>query len=201
MIGGKTGGSIYQWTLGWYVSPLDVAKQFKHDDVHSLLWERSPADVRFLQACWEGDAVTARAAAQSGGIVPGKLSKPVRRHLAHAARNNNLEAVRTMLELGFSLDGTSQHGATALHWAAFHGNAAMVKLLLRHDPPLEVKDVDFGGEPSGWAVHGSHSSWFRQSGDYRAVVELLIEAGAEVRADPRASPEVLAALRKHGKAG
>lgn len=200
MVGGKTGGIIYQWTLGWYVSPLDVAKRFKHADLHRLLWERSPADVRFLQACWEGDAATASAAKQSGGIVPGKLPKPVRRHLAHAARNNHLEAVRTMLELGFPLDGTSQHGATALHWAAYHGNAAMVKLLLPHRPPLEVKDADFSGTPFGWAIHGSHSSWNRQSGDYPAVVELLIEAGAKVRSDPRASADVLAVLRKHGKA-
>jgi len=26
LIGGKTGGTIYQWTLGWYVSPLQVAR-------------------------------------------------------------------------------------------------------------------------------------------------------------------------------
>ncbi len=201
MVGGKTGGIIYQWTLGWYVSPLDVAKQFKHPEVRRLLWERSPADVRFLQACWEGDVPAAKAAVQSGGIVPAKLPKPGRRHLAHAARNNNLIAVKTMLELGFPLDGTSQHGATALHWAVYHGNAAMVKLLLQHHPALEVKDADFSGTPAGWAVHGSHSSWCRQSGDYAAVVELLIEAGAEVRADPRASAEVMAMLQKHGKGG
>ena len=62
-----------------------------------------------------------------------------------------------------------------------------------------MKDADFSGTPFGWAIHGSHSSWTRQSGDYAAVVELLIEAGARVRSDPRASAEVMAVLRRHGK--
>jgi hypothetical protein len=45
MVNPKSGGTIYQWTLGWYVSPHDVAKQFGHDGVFRLLMERSPADV------------------------------------------------------------------------------------------------------------------------------------------------------------
>ena len=31
MINHKAGGTIYQWTLGWYVSAHDVAKQFGHE--------------------------------------------------------------------------------------------------------------------------------------------------------------------------
>lgn len=202
MIGGKTaknGGTIYQWTLGWYVSPLDVAQQFGHRDTQRLLWERSPADVRLLDACWQGDLAAAKKAAKDGGIAPAELSKRERRHLAHAARNNHLAAVKTMLELGFPTDGTSQHGATALHWAAYHGNAAMTKLLLGHSPALEQCDADFNGPPMAWAMHGSRDGWHRQSGDYGKVVELLIKAGAQVPPDPLGSPEVMAALRKHGK--
>jgi ankyrin repeat protein len=195
------GGTIYQWKLGWYVSAFDVARKFGHQAVCRFLWARSPADVRFLQACWDGDLAAARTAAEAGGIVARNFPTSDRRHLAHAARNNNLAAVKTMLELEFPLDGTSQHGATALHFAAYHGNAAMVKLLLPHGPSLTVKDADFGGPPFGWALHGSYSSWFRQSGDYGAVVELLIEAGSEVFSHPQASAEVMAVLRKHGKGG
>jgi ankyrin repeat protein len=199
MIGGpnsKNGGTIYQWTLGWYVSSHDVALQFGHREVHHLLLERSPVDVRFLLACWAGDLAGARKIAEEGRIDPRNLSKSDRRHLAHAVRNNNVAAATTMLELGFPIDGTSQHGATALHWAVYHGSAAMTKMLLTRGPALEQKDADFDGPPMGWLMHGSREGWHRQSGDYAATVELLLAAGAKPPVEPRGSPEVMAVLRR-----
>lgn len=198
MIGGKTGGTIYQWTLGWYVSALDVAKQFQHRDVYALLLDRSPADVRFLQACWDGDIAAAREMAKVGGLVPERLPKSDRRHLAHAARNNNLAAVKTMLELGFPIDGTSQHAATPLHWAAYHGNAIMIEMLLRHNPSLEQKDASFDGSPLGWAIHGSRDGWFREKGDYGLTVELLLKAGAKNVGKAAGTEPVKAVLRRFG---
>jgi len=50
-----SGGTIYQWTLGWFVSPHEVAREFGHPDLVRLLMERSPTDVRFLAACWMAD--------------------------------------------------------------------------------------------------------------------------------------------------
>jgi hypothetical protein len=61
MVNRKSGGTIYQWRLGWYVSPHQVAKKFGHKDVLELLEERSPADVRLVEACWEGDEAAAMA--------------------------------------------------------------------------------------------------------------------------------------------
>ncbi len=51
----RAGGTIYQWTLGWYVSPHDVAKQFGHEAVFRLLMEHSPEDVKLVAACWSAD--------------------------------------------------------------------------------------------------------------------------------------------------
>src|SRR5262249_45124785 len=42
MIGKKAGGTIYQWTLGFYMSAHQVARKFGRDDVLQLLMERSP---------------------------------------------------------------------------------------------------------------------------------------------------------------
>ncbi len=198
MVGGKSGGTIYQWTLGWYVSPLDVARQFGHHEVHRLLWARSPADVRLIYACWQGDLPLAKAAAKAGGIAAGNLAQADRRHLAHAARNNALSAVETMLAMDFPNDGTSQHGATALHWAAFHGNAAMTKLLLRYQPALEAVDAAYNGTPLGWAIHGSREGWFRQKGDYALTARLLLEAGASNVERVAGSAPVQAVLRRFG---
>jgi hypothetical protein len=54
----------------------------------------------------------------------------------------------------------------------------MVREVLPHHPPLELKDEDFHGTPLGWAIHGSQNGWHARTGDYPAVVELLLEAGA-----------------------
>ena len=198
MVGGQNGGTIYQWTLGWYVSPLDVAREFRHPEVLKLLWERSPAEVRFLDACWRADLAAARALAKEGEISARGLSAADRRLLAHAARNNQLGAVQTMLELGFPLDGTSQHGATALHWAAYHGNAAMTKLLLARGSALEARDAAFNGPPLGWAIHGSREGWHRKSGDYGLTAELLLQAGAKNVEKVAGSEAVQAVLRRFG---
>jgi len=83
-----------------------------------------------------------------------------------------------MLAAGFPVDARGQHGGTPLHWAAFHGNVGMVRDILQRDPPLEFEDADFHSTPLGWAVHGSEHGWHARTGDYPAVVELLLNAGA-----------------------
>src|SRR6185436_12545420 len=96
------------------------------------------------------------------------------------ARNNNLAAVRTMLAAGLPVDALGQHGATPLHWAAFHGNAEMAREILRFNPPLEFTDADFKSTPLGWAIHGSEQGWYCRTGDYPATGELLLRAGAKI---------------------
>jgi hypothetical protein len=175
----KAGGIIYQWTLGWYLSPHEVAKQFGHEDVFRLLMDRSPEDVKLLAACWNADdlAVSTLLAEKPG--LAARLSGGYRRQVAYAARNNNLAAVRLMLAAGFPVDAPGQHGATPLHWAAFHGNEAMVRELLRHNPPLEQTDADFHGTPLGWAIYGSEHGWHCRTGDYAATVTALLNAGCK----------------------
>jgi len=198
MVGGKSGGTIYQWTLGWYVSALDVAREFEHPAVERFLWERAPARVRFLDACWRAKAAEARALARDAGISTADLPASERRLLADAARNNRLSAVVTMLDLGFSLDGASQHGATALHWAAYHGNVGMTAALLARGPALEQRDASFNGPPLGWAIHGSREGWHRQTGDYGRTADLLLEAGAKNVETVTGTEAVQTVLRRFG---
>jgi len=107
------------------------------------------------------------------------MSDAGKRHLAHAARNNDLAAVRLMLKAGLPDNAVSQHHATALHWAAWHGNAEMVRLILGCQPELENIANDFHGTPLGWAIHGSENGWHKETGDYASTVEALIQAGAK----------------------
>ena len=180
MTNDKAGGTIYQWTLGWHVSAHDVAKQFGHDDIFRLLMERSPTDVKLLAACWADDATAVKSLlAENPGLAAG-LTDAYRRQVAHAARNNNLAAVRVMLAAGLPVDAPGQHGATPLHWAAFHGNVEMAREILRYNPPLEFSDSDFHRTPLGWAIYGSEHGWYCRTGNYAATIETLLIAGAKI---------------------
>ena len=178
MVRPKAGGTIYQWTLGWYVSAHDVARERGHDEIFRLLMDRSPAGAKLLAACWAADAALVRTVQAQHPDVVNRLTAAERRHPAQAARNNNPAAVRTMLGAGLPVDAQGQHAGTPLHWAAFHGNAGMMRDILPYHPPLELRDADFHSTPLGWAIHGSQHGWHARTGDYPAVVELLLNAGA-----------------------
>jgi ankyrin repeat protein len=197
MISPKAGGTIYQWKLGWYLSPHRVALKFGHEDVYRLLVDRSPPEVKLIEACWLGDeaALAAVRMDQSGAA---KLHSGDVNEVAHAARNNETHVVRAMLTVGLPTDARGQHGATPLHWAAFHGNSEMVKIILPFNPPLEATDADFNGTPLGWAMHGSEGGWHRQSGDFVGTVEALIAAGATLPKRSGGSEAVREVLRRHG---
>jgi ankyrin repeat protein len=128
-----------------------------------------------------------------------ELSHAYRRHVALAARNNNLAAVRVMLAAGLPVDALGQHRGTPLHWAAFHGNAEMTREILRYDPPLELTDADFQSTPLGWAIHGSEHGWYCKTGNYAATVEQLLQAGAKASQKKAGGTDaVRAVLRRYG---
>jgi ankyrin repeat protein len=85
--------------------------------------------------------------------------------------------VEFLLERGVDLAAHRGDGQTALHWAAMGGQLDTVKLLLRHNPPLEAKNV-YGGTVLGqtmWsAAHGGDAD------AYIAILEALVAAGAKV---------------------
>ena len=51
----RSGGTIYGWTLGFYLSAHQVARKFGHEEILKLLFDRSPAPVQLIAACWVGD--------------------------------------------------------------------------------------------------------------------------------------------------
>jgi hypothetical protein len=107
-----------------------------------------------------------------------------------------------MLGAGWPVGATGQHGATALHWAGFHGNPAMARVILAHDPPLEAREKDYGMTALGWTIYGSLNGWYAESGDYAGTLELLLDAGAKappLTPEVKASDAVLAALRRRVK--
>jgi ankyrin repeat protein len=194
-IGPRSGGTIYQWELGWYVSAPQVAKQFGQQAMFGLLWERCPPEEKLLNACWAHDEATVVALLAEQPDLAAALPPAGRRHVAHAARNNDTEAARLMLAAGLPVDTFSQHHATPLHWAAWQGNAELVRLLLERRPDLENADNDYSGTPLRWAIHGSENGWDCKTGDYATTVSLLLDAGAKPPAELGGTAAVQDVLR------
>jgi ankyrin repeat protein len=193
----RAGGTIYIWTLGHNKTPPLVAREFGHEDVFRFLMERSPLELKLAQACELGDEETFKALLASRPDIVKRLSEDERRKLVDAAQNNNTKAVKLMLEAGWPVDARGQHNGTALHWAAFHGNAEMVDWLLRYKPELEDSENEFHSKPLGWATHGSEHGWYCKTGDYPRTVDLLCAAGVALPDQLSGTPAVQAVLRRY----
>jgi ankyrin repeat protein len=192
----RAGGKIYIWTLGANKTPHQVARQFGHPDILALLMERSPDELKLAQAYQNGDEETVKAILRAHPNLIRTPTPDDQRKLVDAAQDNNTRAVALMLSSGWPPNSRGQHGGTALHWAAWHGNAEMTREILRYNPPLEDAANDFHATPLGWATHGSEHGWRRKTGDYPPTVELLCAAGATIPAELAGTDEVKAILQR-----
>ena len=163
-----------------------------------LLFDRSPEPVKLIAACWLGDRAMVQSIRTKHPNIAESFTDTDCRQVAHAARKNATEVVRLMLECGLRADARGQHQATPLHWAAFHGNVDLIKIVLQYEPPLEVRDADFNSTPLGWAIYGSENGWNAATGDYASTVEALIAAGAKVPGTITGTEAVKDVLRRHG---
>ncbi|HYL99393.1 MAG TPA: ankyrin repeat domain-containing protein [Blastocatellia bacterium] len=193
----RSAGSIYNFIFGPDRTPHLVARDFGHEQVFQFLMERSPEDVKLSQAFELGDEDLFRSLLAARPNLVQTLSDEDRRRLPDAAQNNNTAALRLMLAAGWPVDATGGHGLTALQWASWHGNAEAVREILRYQPDIETNEGEDHVTALGCALHGSENSWHRQTGDYAATVEALLDAGAiapKVTDDLEASDAVLDVL-------
>jgi len=95
----------------------------------------------------------------------------------YACGGGQKEVVEFLLTKGVDLADGGRVGQTPLHWAVIDGQLEMVKLLLKHNPPLESRNI-YGGTVLGqtmWsAAHGGDAKV------YAEIIKTLIEAGARV---------------------
>jgi ankyrin repeat protein len=195
----RSGGSIYIWTLGAHKTAHLVAHEFGHQEVLTLLMDHTPDTLKLAVACELGDDTTLRALLAAQPDLARTLGSDERRRLSVAAQNNDVHAVRRMLRAGWPSDVRGQHGATPLHWAAWHGNVELVRELLGHDAPIDAVDDDYQGTPAGWAVFASVQGWHPKSGDYAGTLEALLDAGAKapaINSDTAMSDAVRDVLRR-----
>ena len=173
----RAGGTIYIWTLGWNKTPHLVAREFGHPVMFQFLMERSPETLQLAMALELGDDAAAQRLMASRPDLVRSLGEAERRRLPAAAVDNDLPAVRRLLAAGWPLDARANEGATALHWAAFHGNAEMVAEILRYGPDRTLRDLTYDGTALNWARYGAEHGWHPEDGDYPATIEALRSTG------------------------
>jgi hypothetical protein len=177
------GGTIYIWQLGAHRTAHSVARDFGHEDIYQLLMRHTPEDMKLALACELGDDAAFKEFLARNPDAAKNLSEVNMLKLPTAAQTNNTNAVRLMLEAGWPVDTQGEYGATALHWAGFHGNAEMAHVILRFNPALELKSREYAGSALSWAVYGSGNGWHRDTGDYLGTVRALLAAGAVLPAN------------------
>jgi uncharacterized protein len=88
--------------------------------------------------------------------------------VADAAMQRDLAEVRRLLREGADVDSRQADGATALHWAAYHGDAGLAELLL-----------GAGADVSAANRNGSTPMWLAASEGNAAMIATLLEGGAD----------------------
>ena len=112
-----------------------------------------------------------------GSLKGKKNRKHLQLALKLACTWGRLNVVEFLLDKDIDLRGDDGDGQSPLHCAAIGGQLETIKFLLKHNPPLEVKNV-YGGTVLGqtlWsAAHGGDPKV------YATIIKVLIDAGAKV---------------------
>ena len=99
-----------------------------------------------------------------------------------AAWSGQREVVAQLLDLGVDPGAArADDRQTALHVAAYQGDAALVELLLRHRAPIEVTDAVYATPPIVWARHAWLIDNRPDAPAYARILHALVDAGAKVQ--------------------
>jgi ankyrin repeat protein len=174
--------NIYCWTLGFGVSPHDVAARFGHRELQALLTASSPLPTRFINAVLSADSAAARALVADHPALPASLPREAHGHLAQAIFHERFDAAALMLDFGFDPAAPGVDGGSALHAACWVGQVPLVERILSLDRiPIDTRDPTHGSTPLGWAAFGAVHRQARGA-DYPAVAAALVAAGADLTA-------------------
>jgi len=176
-------GDIYRWVFGHNVSAADAARILEFDDIVQLLLEHASPAQRLLAACAGADRASAEAIVRRHPDVVRSLTPQQMRLIADKAHANDTAAVLLMLDVGFDALTPGPDDFEAIRWAAFLGNPDMMRALLEHTPPINVRDRRYGGTLLGNCLYGALHGWANDTGDFKTTARLLLEAGEIVRPD------------------
>lgn len=148
--------SIYCWTIGWYVSPAQLARRAGHAAIVDLIESKQDVRHQVLDAAWEGEIDRVRTILARDPQAASRFTSQEHSLLAAAAHLDRPRSVRALLELGFDVNARANDGGTALHQACWIGSAEEVEMLLATGRcALNDRNDDHRCTPIGWAAYGS----------------------------------------------
>jgi ankyrin repeat protein len=104
-------------------------------------------------------------------VASGPIAAGAAEDLVAAAQRDNATVALAAIEDGVDVNAKSADGTTALHWAVYHGNVALVERLIAAGADVSAAN-EFGSTPLAEAATVGNT----------AIIEALIEAGADVDA-------------------
>ncbi|MCE4222746.1 hypothetical protein HCU64_03195 [Methylobacterium sp. C25] len=166
------GVSLFRWAL--IHGREDVVRLLREKGVDEPLSEEDA----FVAACTQGDETSARRLLDRVPDILARLSPVQLEVMPQLADTGELDAVRTMLTLGWPREVKTAWDTTALNLAIFRGDAAMTRLLLDHGADWRTRH-GFGDISLGTL---SFASRFGETDDaaprdYVGCAEALVAAG------------------------
>ncbi len=113
------------------------------------LWRANQPRDEFVDACLRADRAAVDAFVAADAQVVDRTRKARPDLMVEAAATARWDAVPLLVELGFSLEGST--GRSALHHAAAAGNLPLVRLLVEHGADVGARDPIYKVEPVEWA--------------------------------------------------
>lgn len=145
---------------------------------HGAREERVRDADRLLAACVAGRFDEARTIVARDADALREVMPDLAEGMGHAAAGGRTDVLALLHEWGVPITAPGVHGATAMHWAAWHGNTEAVAWLLAHGSPVDARDKTYGSSPLSWACHGARFNHVPAS-RYVPIVEALIAAGSD----------------------
>ena len=140
---------------------------------------------------------------EDGSLKPNATKAQMESGFIWACEYGRAEVADFLLEMGVDKNTYRQHKLTGLHWAAASGDLETVKVVLKHKPPLEARNV-WGRTPLAGAIWAATESdpndpvWPRA--DWVSIIDALLQAGAKTHAIhyPTGNPRVDEIVRRYG---
>ena len=173
----REGVSVFRWAM--LHGREDVVTWLRGLGVE----ERPSDEERFVAACTRGDEAAARSILADHPDMLSRLSKPQLRMLPQLAGIGAIDAVRTMLAVGWPREVKAGWHATALNHAVFQGDAAMTRLIMQAGADWRTQH-GFGDNVLGTLSFASNAEDIADPAplDYVGCAEALVEGGVPVEA-------------------
>jgi ankyrin repeat protein len=105
--------------------------------------------------------------------------------LMFAARDNNCEVIRKLIEAGADVNGRNPQSATPLMWASSAGSVDAVRCLLAAGAAVNARTLEGKTALSLTIEYFNHNHNESNENDFVRVVSQLITSGANVRASEK----------------